>query len=80
MPNPPAPHPGVPVLVLNGPNLDLLGLREPEVYGKDTLAGVEALCRSTAAAHGLRADCRRATTRVCSSTRSTRPAPRTGAS
>ncbi|MET9589971.1 type II 3-dehydroquinate dehydratase [Streptomyces sp. NPDC006516] len=58
MPNPPAPLPGVPVLVLNGPNLDLLGLREPAVYGKDTLADLDELCRSTAQAHGLRADCR----------------------
>lgn len=48
----------VPVLVLNGPNLDLLGQREPDVYGKETLAGIEELCRETAAAHGLRADCR----------------------
>ncbi|MFE9725214.1 type II 3-dehydroquinate dehydratase [Streptomyces sp. NPDC005794] len=59
MPNPPAPPPGVPVLVLNGPNLDLLGLREPGVYGTDTLADIDELCRSAAAAHGLRADCRR---------------------
>ncbi|MCX5412884.1 type II 3-dehydroquinate dehydratase [Streptomyces sp. NBC_00059] len=58
MPNPAAPPPGVPVLVLNGPNLNLLGLREPAVYGKDTLADVDELCRSTAAAHGLLADCR----------------------
>lgn len=48
----------VPVLVLNGPNLNLLGLREPDVYGKETLEGVEDLCRRTAAEHGLTADCR----------------------
>jgi 3-dehydroquinate dehydratase-2 len=41
------------VFVLNGPNLDLLGKRQPEVYGRDTLADVEALCRKSAAAHGL---------------------------
>jgi 3-dehydroquinate dehydratase-2 len=48
----------LPVLVLNGPNLNLLGLREPGVYGTQTLADIEALCHSTAAEHGLRADCR----------------------
>ena len=46
------------VLILNGPNLNLLGLREPEVYGAQTLADVEALCRETAAALGLDADVR----------------------
>jgi 3-dehydroquinate dehydratase-2 len=40
------------VLILNGPNLNLLGLREPAVYGAATLADVEALCRSTAARIG----------------------------
>ena len=46
------------VLVLNGPNLNLLGLREPEVYGHETLADVEALCHEAAARHGLEADVR----------------------
>jgi 3-dehydroquinate dehydratase-2 len=46
------------VLILNGPNLNLLGMREPEVYGAATLADVEALCHQTAAALGLDADVR----------------------
>ena len=39
--------------VLNGPNLNLLGKREPDVYGHETLADVEAACRTEAAALGL---------------------------
>ncbi len=46
------------VLVLNGPNLNLLGEREPEVYGRDTLADVERLCVEAAAGHGLTVDFR----------------------
>lgn len=46
------------IYVLNGPNLNLLGTREPEKYGHATLADVEALCRETAAQFGLKADCR----------------------
>ena len=41
------------VYVLNGPNLNLLGTREPELYGHATLADVEKLCRATAKRHGL---------------------------
>jgi 3-dehydroquinate dehydratase II len=38
--------------VINGPNLNLLGAREPEKYGTSTLADVEALCRDAAGRHG----------------------------
>lgn len=41
------------VFVLNGPNLNLLGTREPAVYGAQTLTDVQQLCEQTAARHGL---------------------------
>jgi 3-dehydroquinate dehydratase II len=41
------------VYVLNGPNLNLLGTREPELYGRATLADVEKLCRAAAKRFGL---------------------------
>jgi 3-dehydroquinate dehydratase II len=41
------------LFVLNGPNLDLLGQREPEVYGTTTLADIETACRAEAEAAGL---------------------------
>jgi 3-dehydroquinate dehydratase-2 len=41
------------VHLLNGPNLNLLGQREPHLYGSQTLADVEALCRATAERHGF---------------------------
>ncbi|WP_372697178.1 type II 3-dehydroquinate dehydratase [Arthrobacter sp. JSM 101049] len=44
------------LLVLNGPNLNLLGTREPAIYGTATLADVEALCRNRAGVHGLEVD------------------------
>jgi 3-dehydroquinate dehydratase-2 len=46
------------VLVLNGPNLNLLGTREPAVYGHTTLADVEALCVAAGAERGASVECR----------------------
>lgn len=46
------------VLVLNGPNLNLLGTREPDIYGAHTLKDVEALCKETGAETGLTIDFR----------------------
>jgi 3-dehydroquinate dehydratase-2 len=49
---------GQTIYVLNGPNLNLLGTREPETYGHARLTDVEKLCAETAARFGLTADCR----------------------
>jgi 3-dehydroquinate dehydratase-2 len=46
------------LLILNGPSLNLLGTRQPEVYGHTTLADVEAMCAEKAAALGIEIDFR----------------------
>lgn len=50
------------VLVLNGPNLNLLGTREPDVYGAETLQDIEAKCRVRAADLGLALEFRQSNT------------------
>ncbi len=42
------------VYILNGPNLNLLGKRQPEIYGKETLQDIEVACRQIAEANGLK--------------------------
>ena len=42
-----------PIFILNGPNLNMLGRREPDLYGSTTLADVEAMCKARAETHGL---------------------------
>jgi 3-dehydroquinate dehydratase II len=46
------------ILIMNGPNLNLLGQRQPEVYGRETLADVEASCAALAETLGLTVECR----------------------
>ena len=43
----------LPIYIINGPNLNLLGTREPEIYGRTTLGEVETLCAARAKSHGL---------------------------
>ena len=45
------------ILLMNGPNLNMLGVREPEVYGHETLADIEAEVVAYGNAHGVRVDC-----------------------
>ncbi len=44
------------ITILNGPNLNLLGTREPEIYGSTTLADIEAMCADAAKKQGLSID------------------------
>jgi len=46
----------VSILVINGPNLNMLGTREPDIYGADTLADMETKCRTICAAEGASLD------------------------
>lgn len=46
------------ILVLNGPNLNLLGVRQPEIYGSETLADVQARCEERASSLGFSVDFR----------------------
>lgn len=46
------------VLILNGPNLNMLGVREPEIYGRETLADIDTACKQKAKALGLAVDFR----------------------
>lgn len=47
-----------PILILNGPNLNLLGTREPAIYGTDTLADIQHMCEAAASPLGLGIDFR----------------------
>ena len=46
------------IYVLNGPNLNMLGTREPAIYGRDTLDDIKARCAAAAKTHGLTTDFR----------------------
>lgn len=45
------------ILLVNGPNLNTLGTREPEIYGHETLADIEAACTKAASSLGMELEC-----------------------
>jgi len=46
------------VLVINGPNLNMLGIREPKLYGSQTLGDIEAMCKAEGKKLGLTVECK----------------------